>query len=125
MGMLTRYQTLPSEPTCLRTARISCGRKSGRKSCSTLITLELGFGVLRMATEWTVNWPAAGKTDSTRVRDETERDVVVVVAPAVLVVAVEPAEAREGSTTAAANPATARRTATVRTRRLTRLRRRQ
>src|SRR5438477_13176515 len=122
MGMLTRYQTLPSEPTCLRTARISCGRKSGRKSCSTLITLEFGFGVLRIATEWTVNWPAAGNTDSMRVRAE---GVLVVVAAVVLVVPVEPAEAREGSTTAAANPATARRTAIVRTRRLTRLRRKR
>src|SRR2546423_6026441 len=117
--MLTRYQTLPSEPTCLRTARISCGRKSGRKSCRTLITLEFGFGVLRMATEWTVNWPAAGNTDSIRVRAEGVL-VVVVVVP-VVVAPVEPATARDGSTTAAENPATAKRTALMRTRRLTKL----
>src|SRR5215471_20615623 len=98
--MLTRYQTLPSEPSCLRTARIACGRKSGRKSCSTLITGEFGFGVLRMATEWTTNRPAAGNFDSICVRAEVDRVVVVVA-----VVVVEPAAARDGSATAAANPA--------------------
>src|SRR5436190_9840279 len=117
MGMLTRFQTLPSEPSCLRTARIAWGRKSGRKSCSTLITGEFGFGALRMATEWTTNWPAAGNLDSMRVRAEVDRDEVV--AAVVMVVPVDPATARDGSTTAAENPATAKRTEAVRSRRLT------
>jgi hypothetical protein len=88
----------------------------------TLITRELGFGAFRTATEWTVSWPAAGKRDSIFVLAEVDRDEVVV---AEAVVVVEPAEARDGRTTAAANPPTAKRTATVRIRRLTKWRRRQ
>jgi hypothetical protein len=91
----------------------------------TLITGEFGFGAFRTATEWTVSGPAAGKRDSIFVRAELERDEVVAVAVVVVVVEVDPAEARDGRTTAAENPATAKRTAEMRTRRLTKLRRRQ
>ena len=91
----------------------------------TLITGELGSGALRTATEWTASGPAAGKRDSIFVRAELERDEVVVVVVVVLVVDVEPADARDGRMTAAENPATASRTADVRTRRLTKLQRRQ
>src|SRR5262245_5985985 len=104
--MLIRYQTFPSLPSCLRTARISCGRKSGRKSCITLITREFGFGVLRTATEWTLSCPAAGKMLTIFVRDETDLEPVVEVVE-VCDVPVEPATARVGSATAAANPAAA------------------
>jgi hypothetical protein len=72
-----------------------------------------------MATEWTRKRPAAGNFDSMRVRAEVDRDEVVVAV--VVVVPVEPAEARDGSTTAAANPATAKSTEAMRTRRLTNL----
>jgi hypothetical protein len=81
-----------------------------------LITGEFGLGVLRIRTVWTRNWPAAGKTDSIFVREEGDRVVVVL---AVVVVPVEPAAARDGSTTAAANPAAATRPATMRAGRLT------
>src|SRR5215472_18633886 len=94
IGMLIRYQTSPSLPSCLRTARIACGRKSGRKSCITLMIGECGFGVLRTATEWTLSWPAAGKTLSIVVRDETDLEPVEVVE--VCVVPVAPATARVG-----------------------------
>jgi hypothetical protein len=91
----------------------------------TLITGEFGFGAFRTATEWTASGPAAGKRDSIFVRAELERDEVVVVVVVVEVVDVEPAEARDGRTTAAENPATATRADAMRTRRLTKLRRRQ
>src|SRR5256885_5556060 len=126
MGMLTRYQTSPSEPVALRTANISCGRKSGRNAFITLITEACGLGVLRTATEWTSISPAAGKADTTF--GPGGGFGVVVVAPVVLVapvvVPVPPASARVGSRTAAENPATAKRTEAMRTRRLTKLRRR-
>ena len=123
IGMLTRYQTSPSEPVALRTANISCGRKSGRNAFITLITEACGFGVLRTATEWTSISPAAGKADTTFGPDGGFG--VVVVAPVVVVVVpVPPASARVGRTTAAENPATARRTEAMRTRRLTKLLRR-
>jgi hypothetical protein len=83
-----------------------------------LTTFECGLGDLWMGTAWTVNPPAAGKWDSIRVRDVTDL-FVVVVAAVVAVVPVEPAMARDGRTTAAENPPTAKRTAAVRTRRLT------
>ena len=125
--MLTRYQTSPSEPVALRTANISCGRKSGRNAFMTLITEACGLGVLRTATEWTSISPAAGKADTTFGPDGGFW--VVVVAPVVLVapvvvVPVPPASARVGSRTAAETPATARRTEAMRTRRLTKLLRR-
>src|SRR5579884_1300772 len=114
IGMLTRYQTLPSEPTALRTASISCGRKSGRNWCITLITRARGSGALRTATESTTSPPAAGKADTPEggfcVVVVTWVVVVawlVVVAP-VVVVPVAPARARVGSNTAAENPAVAR-----------------
>src|SRR5438477_648845 len=51
MGMLTRYQTSPSEPVALRTANISCGRKSGRNAFMTLITEAGALGVEVLRTE--------------------------------------------------------------------------
>src|SRR5215472_9227645 len=124
--MLTRYQTLPSEPVVLRTANITCSRKSVRKSCITLITGALGSGVLRTGTEWTFSVPAAGKTDSIGVCDAGFRFfcgvvVVCVVVVVVVPVSVAPASARAGTTTAtaAAKPAVARRADAIRARRLT------
>src|SRR6476469_2224668 len=116
--MLTRYQTLPSVPSALRTANISCGRKSGRNAFITLITAACGFGALRTATEWTTISPAAGKADT--IFGPDGGFWVVVVAPVVVVVVPVPAaRARVGSTTAAENPATATRTEAMRTGRLT------
>src|SRR6478752_3291172 len=117
IGMLTRYQTLPSEPICFPRARISWGRKSG----STLITGEFGFGVLRMGTLCTRKPPAAGNFDSIFVFAGGDFGVVVVVAVPVVVVPVEPATATAGSTTAAANPADATRTVATSAGRFTRL----
>src|SRR2546429_4070365 len=90
IGMLTRYQTLPSEPICLRTANISCGRKSDRNWCITLITCACGFGAFRTGTEWRSSSPAAGNTDSTRVCDEGDLVVGVVGVVDVVVVPVDP-----------------------------------
>src|SRR5215471_15239878 len=108
--MLTRYQTLPSEPVALRTANISCGRKSGRKAFITLIARAWGFGVFRTTTEWTSISPAAGKADAIGGPGGGFGVVVVVGVVEVVVVPVPPASARVGSMTAAANPATARTT---------------
>src|SRR4051794_41982658 len=108
--MLIRYQTSPSEPVALRTANISCGRKSGRNAFITLITRACGSGVLRTATECTSISPAAGKADTTF--GPGGGFWVVVVAPVVLVgpvvaVAVQPAGGRGGWGTPAGNPARA------------------
>src|SRR6476469_471276 len=111
--MLIRYQTSPSEPVALRTANISCGRKSGRNAFITLIAAACGSGALRTGTEFTTISPAAGKADTIFGPDGGFWVVVVspvvVVAP-VVVVPVPPASARVGSRTAAENPATAKRT---------------
>src|SRR5215831_3404616 len=67
----------------------------------TLITFACGFGVRRTGTAWTSSEPAAGKTVSIFELEETDLPVDVAV------VLVEPAAARVGRTTAAANPAAA------------------
>src|SRR5439155_23155497 len=81
-----------------------------------------GSGFLRTGTEPTSSGPAAGKADTTGIGGFL---LVVVVGDVVVsMVPVPPASARVGSRTAAENPATARRTEAMRTRRLTCLRRR-
>src|SRR5579862_513433 len=127
IGMLTWYQALPSEPSRVPTANISCGRKSDRNWYIVLITRAVAFGDRRTGTELTSSSPAAGKTDSTWELEVTRRffgvvvvvEVVVVAVVDVDVVPVESATARVGSATAAANPADATRAAAIRARRLT------
>src|SRR5436309_5225261 len=124
--MLIRYHGWPSEPVAACTANITCGRKSDRNWCITLITCARGSGFTRTGTELVSRLPAAGKVDTTEIGGLVVVVVGVVVVPVlpVVVVPVPPASARVGSMIAAANPATARRTEAMRTRRLTEQRRR-
>src|SRR3954467_6927620 len=125
MGMLIRYQGSSSEPAFVFTANITCGRKSDRNWCITLMTCACGFGATRTGTELESIPPAAGKDFATGIFGGFFGVVVVVgavVVPVMLVPVVDapvlPASARVGSTTAAANPATASRTEAMRVRRL-------
>jgi hypothetical protein len=78
---------------------------------------------MRTGTELTSSGPAAGNFDTTGIGGfflvVVVVGVVVVPVPPVVDVPVPPASARVGSMTAAANPATARRTEAMTTRRLT------
>ena len=89
-----------------------------------MITGACGFGDLRTPTELPSSPPAAGKELATGIFGfgvvVVVGAVVVPVVPVVVASPVLPASARVGSTTAAANPATARRTEAMRTRRLKR-----
>src|SRR5437764_11220904 len=98
--MLIRYQGSLSVPVVMRTARISCGRKSDRNWCIVLITCPCGSGVLRTGTEPTSRGPAAGKADTTGIGGFFLGVVVVVGDVVVSVVPVPPASARVGSRTA-------------------------
>src|SRR3954470_15798263 len=125
IGMLIRYQGSPSEPVFAATANITWGRKSDRNWCITLMTCACGSAATRTGTELESIPPAAGKDFATGIFGFFGVVVVVgvVVVPVVLAPVVDapvlPASARVGNTTAAANPATARRTEAMRTRRLT------
>src|SRR3954470_23440774 len=93
MGMLIRYQGSSSEPVFAFTANITCGRKSDRNWCITLMTRACGSAATRTGTELDSSKPAVGKDFATGIFGGLFGVVGVVVVPVVPVVLASVADA--------------------------------